>query len=61
MNRREMWKAAYESLWVRLYGSENLPKTDHWDTLDFMHEMENMVSYEIKELYYSAHQDEAVI
>jgi hypothetical protein len=56
-----MWKAAYESLWVRLYGSENLPKTDHWDTLDFMHEMENMVSYEIKELYYSAHQDEAVI
>ena len=61
MNRREMWKTAYESLWVRLYGSETLPNTEKWDALDFMHELENLVMSEIKEAYYSAHQEEAVL
>lgn len=49
----EIWKAAYVSLWTALYGDELVPNVERWSTLDIMHEMENLVSYEIKEVYYS--------
>lgn len=49
----EIWKAAYVNLWTALYGDESIPNIKEWSTLELMHEMENLVSYEIKEAYYS--------